>query len=72
MFVADVAAGKAYLTQERRLSDDMCPPPGYDSVVGEVRGPKRKRFDSLARFRICTSNRQLLSAVGVSRETRTT
>ncbi|CAM9345382.1 unnamed protein product [Ectocarpus sp. 12 AP-2014] len=36
MFVANVAAGKAYSTKEKALDDDKCPPPGYESVVGEV------------------------------------
>jgi len=37
MFVANVTAGKAYTTQEDGLDKDMCPPDGFDSVVGEVR-----------------------------------
>ncbi|CBN80081.1 conserved unknown protein [Ectocarpus siliculosus] len=36
MFVANVTAGNAYLTQQGSLGQDMCPPAGYDSVVGEV------------------------------------
>ncbi|CAB1106272.1 unnamed protein product [Ectocarpus sp. CCAP 1310/34] len=36
MFVANVAAGKAYPTKENALDDDKCPPPGYESGVGEV------------------------------------
>ncbi|CAN0375556.1 unnamed protein product, partial [Ectocarpus sp. 12 AP-2014] len=37
MFVANVAAGNAYLTQQVSLGLNMCPPAGHDSVVGEVR-----------------------------------
>ncbi|CAM9848754.1 unnamed protein product [Pylaiella littoralis] len=36
MFVANVAAGKAHTTKDRDLPIKMCPPAGYDSVVGEV------------------------------------
>ncbi|CAM9267091.1 unnamed protein product, partial [Hapterophycus canaliculatus] len=39
MFVANVSAGNAYRTTEGKLPDHMCPPQGYDSVVGEV-GPE--------------------------------
>ena len=35
MFVASVAAGKAYCTYEAEL-DVTRPPQGYDSIVGEV------------------------------------
>lgn len=37
MFIANVTAGNAYLTQQASLGKDKCPPAGYDSVVGEVR-----------------------------------
>ncbi|CAM9324420.1 unnamed protein product, partial [Hapterophycus canaliculatus] len=36
IFVVNVAAGKTYNTTEGNLEPDMCPPDGYDSVVGEV------------------------------------
>ncbi|CAN0173238.1 unnamed protein product, partial [Laminaria digitata] len=36
MFAATGAVGRAYLTQEGALPAKMCPPPGYDAVVGEV------------------------------------
>ncbi|CAM9825152.1 unnamed protein product, partial [Ectocarpus fasciculatus] len=36
MFVANVTAGNAYLTQQVSLGQNMCPPAGHDSVVGEV------------------------------------
>lgn len=35
--MASVAAGKVYATKESSLHDNMCPPHGYHSVVGEVR-----------------------------------
>jgi len=35
MFVATVAAGRAYCTHEAEL-DVTRPPDGYDSIVGEV------------------------------------
>lgn len=39
MFMANVAVGKAFKTYEGRLEPDNneSPPPGFDSVVGEVR-----------------------------------
>ncbi|CAM9949773.1 unnamed protein product, partial [Ectocarpus fasciculatus] len=37
MFVANVTVGNAYLTQQVSLGQNMCPPAGHDSVVGEVR-----------------------------------
>lgn len=36
MFVANVTAGNAYLTQHVSLGQDMCPPAGHASVVAEV------------------------------------
>lgn len=36
MFVADVAAGNAFVTPESTLPEPCCPPQGHDSVVGEV------------------------------------
>lgn len=36
MFMASVAVGKAFKTTEGILDSSQCPPPGYDSVVGEV------------------------------------
>ncbi|CAM9472315.1 unnamed protein product [Ectocarpus sp. 13 AM-2016] len=36
MFVANVAAGKAFKTHRTSLQQNECPPAGYDSVVGEV------------------------------------
>lgn len=38
MFMASVAIGKPFRTFESRLEPERneCPPPGYDSVVGEV------------------------------------
>ena len=38
MFVCHVAIGNTYRTTDGSLTDDMCPPHGYDSVTGEV-GP---------------------------------
>jgi hypothetical protein len=38
MFVCDVAIGKTYDTTEGFLPDHMCPPSGYDSVVGHPGG----------------------------------
>lgn len=40
--VADVAAGLSYRTKKSRLPKDMCPPTGFDSVVGQVRGHHQK------------------------------
>ena len=37
MFAATVVVGLAYLIKEGSLPDNMCPPPGFDAVVGEVR-----------------------------------
>ena len=37
MFAATAVVGLAYLTKEGFLPDNMCPPPGFDAVVGEVR-----------------------------------
>jgi len=36
MFICNVAVGRAYCTTEGSLPRTMCPPQGYDSVVGEV------------------------------------
>lgn len=38
MFTASVAVGKPYKTHETFLdpAQNQCPPPGYDSVIGEV------------------------------------
>ncbi len=36
MFICNVAVGKAYSTTEGFLPPNMCPPRGFDSVVGEV------------------------------------
>ncbi|CAM9153406.1 unnamed protein product [Ectocarpus sp. 12 AP-2014] len=36
MFVANVAGGKAFNTKNPYLPQSECPPPGYQSVVGEV------------------------------------
>eukprot|EP00903_Cladosiphon_okamuranus_P011897 g11174.t1 len=36
MFICNVAVGRAYRTQATGLLPENCPPPGYDSVVGEV------------------------------------
>ena len=41
MFVATVTVGEAYLTEERELPENMCPPAGYDAVVGEVNNMTR-------------------------------
>lgn len=38
MFVASVAVGNAFVTHEGKLPVERCPPQGYDSVIGEVRG----------------------------------
>lgn len=37
MLVADVAAGNALVTTEKKFPDSWTPPPGIHSVVGEVR-----------------------------------
>lgn len=39
MFLASVAVGRAFKTQLGRLDPNanLCPPPGFDSVMGEVR-----------------------------------
>lgn len=42
MFTATIAVGKAYTTTQGFLPHNMCPPPGYDSVVGEVSGQRKK------------------------------
>lgn len=42
MFVASVAVGKAFLTFEGKLPPELCPPDGYDSVVGQVGKVRRK------------------------------
>ncbi|CAN0163900.1 unnamed protein product [Ectocarpus sp. 12 AP-2014] len=36
MFVASVAVGRTFKTNSTRLPANQCPPPGYQSVVGEV------------------------------------
>ncbi|CAN0439786.1 unnamed protein product, partial [Ectocarpus sp. 12 AP-2014] len=36
MFVASVAVGRTFKTKSTRLPANQCPPPGYQSVVGEV------------------------------------
>ncbi|CAM9168974.1 unnamed protein product [Ectocarpus sp. 8 AP-2014] len=36
MFVANVAVGRTFETKSTRLPANQCPPPGYQSVVGEV------------------------------------
>eukprot|EP00904_Undaria_pinnatifida_P004166 jgi/Undpi1/13750/HiC_scaffold_9.g03403.m1 len=36
MFTASVVVGRPFNTTEARLPADMCPPQGYDAVVGEV------------------------------------
>ncbi|CAM9699673.1 unnamed protein product [Scytosiphon promiscuus] len=38
MFVANVSVGKAFKTIKGTLPNYLCPPQGYDSVVGEVGG----------------------------------
>lgn len=44
MFMASVTVGRAYCTDEGELPNHLCPPPGYDSVVGEVRLRVRDSF----------------------------
>lgn len=39
--MANVAVGRAYTTQEGELPSNMCPPEGFDSVIGQVRAPPR-------------------------------
>lgn len=34
--MCSVAVGRSFNTYEKGLPDHLCPPPGYDSVVGEV------------------------------------
>ncbi|CAM9304718.1 unnamed protein product, partial [Laminaria digitata] len=36
MFIATAAVGRAHRTQEAVLPAHMCPPPGFDAVLGEV------------------------------------
>lgn len=36
MFVCDIAVGRSYNTYEGSLPTHLCPPPGFDSVIGEV------------------------------------
>lgn len=36
MFIVSVAVGRPFVTQEGFLPPELCPPDGYDSVVGEV------------------------------------
>lgn len=36
MFLCNVVVGRAYVTQEGFLRPTECPPPGYDSVIGET------------------------------------
>lgn len=36
MFAATVAVGRAYQTNAGELPENMCPPHGFDAVVGEV------------------------------------
>ncbi|CBJ32324.1 conserved unknown protein [Ectocarpus siliculosus] len=36
MFVANVAVGRTFKTKSTSLPANQCPPPGYQSVVGEV------------------------------------
>ena len=38
MFLTSVAVGRPFTTMQGRLepSDNLCPPPGFDSVIGEV------------------------------------
>lgn len=54
MFTASVVVGRPYKTTEGFLPEDMCPPPGYNAVIGEVK-KKRNRmraafFDDTVRF----------------------
>lgn len=35
--MANIAVGRPYTTQEGELPSTMCPPDGFDSVIGEVR-----------------------------------
>lgn len=39
MFLTSVAIGRAFTTMQGKLKpeDNLCPPPGFDSVIGEVR-----------------------------------
>lgn len=37
MFLSSVTVGRAFITHQGKLPPDQCPPPGFDSVVGEVR-----------------------------------
>ncbi|KNC85919.1 hypothetical protein, variant [Sphaeroforma arctica JP610] len=47
MFLCKVAAGKTYKIQLGNLPADQCPPPGYDSVVGDVGGVGGLNYDEL-------------------------
>lgn len=38
MFVANVSAGSAFVTNQGSLPSNMCPPPNYDSVVRNASG----------------------------------
>ncbi|CAM9158730.1 unnamed protein product [Ectocarpus sp. 13 AM-2016] len=51
MFVANVNAGNAYLTEQASLGKDKCPPAGYDSVVGEVRAGGGLNHDELVVYK---------------------
>ena len=46
MFTASVVVGRPYVTQEASLPHDMCPPQGYDAVLGEVKSAtgRTRRF----------------------------
>lgn len=51
MFTASVVVGRPYVTQEGRLPYDMCPPQGYDAVIGEVRNTQDARaFGDIVQF----------------------
>lgn len=52
MFICNVAVGRAYCTTELQIPPEQCPPPGYDSVVGEVSlFCREERLDGALLFR---------------------
>jgi hypothetical protein len=54
MFLCNVAVGRSYATTEGILSEDHCPPPGYDSVEGKVggTGPHALNYEEVVVYNI--------------------
>lgn len=46
MFTASVVVGRPFKTHEGQLPPEMCPPQGYDAVLGEVNSQDESLVDS--------------------------